>query len=175
MGIRDRRVICIIAQMLRAGIMKETAVNELGVPQGGLISPLLANVHLHSLDQWITREWEAKRTRRQYSGQGKKIRALRNRSKLKPAYFIRYAEDWVLITDSWENAYKWKQRIAKYLQTNLKIKLSDDKTKITNTVRTGGKASPNARLPYSLGEDGAYLSGIIIMILGVLSAGIFLF
>ena len=64
MGIRDRRVLRIIAQMLRAGIMKETEVNELGVPQGGLISPLLANVYLHSLDQWVTREWELKRTQK---------------------------------------------------------------------------------------------------------------
>lgn len=132
MGIRDRRVLRIIAQMLRAGIMRETAVNEVGVPQGGLISPLLANVYLHSLDQWVTREWENKRTQKHYAIPDSKIRALRKRSKLKPAYFIRYADDWILITDSQENAYKWKQRIAKYLQTNLKIELSDGKTKITN-------------------------------------------
>jgi group II intron reverse transcriptase/maturase len=132
MGIRDRRVLCIIAQMLRAGIMKETAVNELGVPQGGLISPLLANVCLHTLDEWVTREWENKKTRRQYSRQDSKIAALRRSSNLKPAYFVRYADDWVLMTSSKENAEKWKQRIAKYLERNLKIQLSDEKTKITN-------------------------------------------
>lgn len=132
MGICDRRVLCIIAQMLRAGIMKETIVNDLGVPQGGLISPLLANVYLHSLDQWITREWENKRTRTQYTTKGNKLQMLRKNSNLKPAYFVRYADDWVLITNTRENAYKWKQRIAKYLRSSLRIELSGEKTKITN-------------------------------------------
>ena len=50
MGIKDRRVLQIIKAMLKAGVMEECAVNEEGTPQGGLISPLLANVYLDIMD-----------------------------------------------------------------------------------------------------------------------------
>ncbi len=132
MGIKDQRVLMIIKAMLKAGIMGETKVNEIGTPQGGVISPLLANVYLHSLDQWITREWEEKKTRYSYKDKNKRLDALHLRSNQKPAYFVRYADDWVLITNSKENALKWKFRINKYLSSNLKLKLSDEKTLITD-------------------------------------------
>lgn len=131
MGIRDRRVLMIIKVMLKAGIMDELKENPIGTPQGGIISPLLANAYLNTLDQWIIREWENKKTRHKYSDQSHQIRALK-KTKLKPAYLIRYADDWILITNTKSNAEKWKRRIAKYLGTNLKLKLSEEKTLITN-------------------------------------------
>ncbi|MGO4695404.1 group II intron reverse transcriptase/maturase [Paenibacillus sp. 2TAB26] len=134
LGIRDRRVLMIIKQMLKAGIMDEKSVNQLGTPQGGIISPLLANAYLNCLDQWIVREWEEKQTRHGYSDQDKKIRALKS-TNLKPAYLVRYADDWVLITNSKSSAEKWKNRISRYLNTNLKLRLSDEKTVITDIRR----------------------------------------
>ncbi len=139
LGIHDKRVLMIIKAMLKAGIMEETKVNEIGTPQGGIISPLLANVYLNTLDKWITREWENKNTKYKYSHKEKMFQTLRNKTNMKPAYFIRYADDWVLITDTQENAIKWKNRIAKYLETNLKLKLSDEKTLITNCTKKGIK------------------------------------
>ncbi|WP_047153370.1 group II intron reverse transcriptase/maturase [Aneurinibacillus tyrosinisolvens] len=130
MGIRDRRVLMVIKEMLKAGIMNEIKVNPIGTPQGGILSPLLANVYLDALDQWITREYEQKKFTKKY---GKRNRQhLLKKKKFKPAYFIRYADDWILITDSEQNARKWKCRIQKYLKTNLKLELSEDKTLITN-------------------------------------------
>ncbi len=141
MGIRDRRVLMMVKQMLKAGIMGEIRKNPLGTPQGGIISPLLANVYLHKLDQWITREWENKKLRNKSSmtSRGARSETLRFKTNLKPAYLIRYADDWILVTDSLENARKWKHRIGKYLNTNLKLTLSEDKTLITNTMKKSVK------------------------------------
>lgn len=137
MGIRDRRVLKIIREMLRAGVMNENSVNELGTPQGGIISPLLANVYLHSFDQWVTREWENKRTRYNFPNHNYRIRTLKDQVKsgkchLKPCYLVRYADDWVLLTSNKKHAEKWKHRIGLYLQKNLSLKLSEKKTLITN-------------------------------------------
>jgi group II intron reverse transcriptase/maturase len=136
MGIKDKRVLMIIKSMLKSGILDEKEVNDLGTPQGGIISPLLANVYLHNLDKWITREWEDKklRTTAKYAtnkASGERYRAMKT-TKLKPAFLIRYADDWVLITNSEDNAIKWKNRICRYLREELKLELSEKKTLITN-------------------------------------------
>lgn len=135
MGIKDRRVLMVIKAMLKAGVLDESKENELGTPQGGIISPLLANAYLHSLDKWITREWENKKTRTNYKAHYSRLLALRKGTNLKPAYFIRYADDWILITDTKANAEKWKYRINKFLNNSLKIELSQEKTLITNITK----------------------------------------
>ncbi|SCW68740.1 HNH endonuclease, partial [Paenibacillus tianmuensis] len=132
MGIRDQRVLMIIKAMLKAGIMDEIQINPLGTVQGGIISPLLANVYLHSFDQWVTREWENKKTKQTYATPSIQQEALKKRSHLKPAYLVRYADDWILAADTKRNAEKWKQRISNYLRSNLKLTLSAEKTVITN-------------------------------------------
>lgn len=132
MGIRDRRILCIIKEMLKAGIMGECESNNLGTPQGGIISPLLANAYLHSLDQWVTREWEEKQLRRSKAKTRNGFLGVLHKTNLKPAYFVRYADDWVLITNSKVNAEKWKWRISQFLKRELNIELSEEKTLITN-------------------------------------------
>lgn len=135
MGVRDQRVLMIIKAMLKAGIMGEISENPLGTPQGGIISPLLANVYLHSMDEWITREWENKKTRTTYSSSRNQYQSLHRYSNLKPAYLVRYADDWILLTNSRENANRWKSRIANYLKVNLRLELSMEKTLVTNIKR----------------------------------------
>lgn len=131
MGIRDRRLLMIIKQMLEAGIVGESSKNLLGTPQGGILSPLLANIYLDAFDQWVTKQWENKRTNHQYLRRSSYTTAL-NKTNLHPAYLIRYADDWVLITKSKELALMWKHRISKFLKDVLKLELSKTKTVITN-------------------------------------------
>lgn len=57
--VSDRRILRLIRQWLRAGVMEEGAVKKstTGTPQGGVISPLLANIVLDELDEVWEREW----------------------------------------------------------------------------------------------------------------------
>lgn len=132
MGVKDRRVLQIIKAMLKAGVMDECEVNEEGTPQGGLISPLLANVYLDIMDEWITKQWEEKRTRHQYANQCGRRAALRKGTTLTPGYLVRYADDFVIITDTRAHAEEWKARLQKFLKEKMKLTLSQEKTLITD-------------------------------------------
>ncbi len=132
MGVRDRRVLQIIKAMLKAGVMDECEVNEEGTPQGGLISPLLANIYLDMMDEWIAKQWESKKTRITYSGSDVRIHALRKRSGLTPGYLVRYADDFIIATDSRAHAEEWKARLKVFLKNKMKLTLSPEKTLITD-------------------------------------------
>ncbi len=131
MGVRDRRVLQIIKAMLKAGVMDECEVNEEGTPQGGLISPLLANVYLDIMDEWITKQWERKKTRHQYTQTGSRNAALR-KTGLIAGYLVRYADDFIIATDTRAHAEEWKARLQKFLQNKMKLTLSQEKTLITD-------------------------------------------
>ena len=132
LGIRDKRVLCIIKQMLKAGVMGECSTSDLGTPQGGIISPLLANIYLNRFDNFITSGFERKKLRKQYNSHSGEITSIRNRSNLKTAYYVRYADDWVILTDSKEDAEKLKYKAKRYLKDTLKLEISEEKTLITN-------------------------------------------
>lgn len=135
MGVKDKRLLQIIKAMLKAGIIGECEINEDGTPQGGILSPLLANVYMDILDEWVSKQWLTKRTRHEYSRHDVQIQALRQKSALRPAYLIRYADDFVLITDSRENAQWWKDSIKTFLEHDMRLNLSEEKTLITDVRR----------------------------------------
>jgi len=61
MGIRDKKLLCIISAMLKAPVItpeKQTIYPEKGTPQGGILSPLLSNIVLNELDWWVLSQWE---------------------------------------------------------------------------------------------------------------------
>lgn len=134
-GVKDRRLLQIIKAMLKAGIIGECEINEDGTPQGGILSPLLANVYMDILDEWVEKQWLSKRTKHEYSNHGGLLNALRKRSNLRPAYLIRYADDFVLITNSRENALWWKNSIKTFLEQDMRLNLSEEKTLITDVRR----------------------------------------
>jgi RNA-directed DNA polymerase len=92
-GIQDRKVLKIISKMLKAEIDDEGRPTK-GTPQGGILSPLLSNIVLNDLDQWVAGQWELFETNYKYSSNDKKARELKKTS-LKEGYIVRYADDCV--------------------------------------------------------------------------------
>lgn len=131
-GIRDKRVLSIIKQMLKAGVMEECNRSELGTPQSGIIAPLLANIYLNRFDNYMTGDFERKKLRKPHSRRDGEILAMRKHSNLKTCYYVRYADDWVILTDSKRDAERLKYKAKRYLKDTLKLDLSEEKTLITN-------------------------------------------
>lgn len=105
--ISDRRVLKLLRQWLKAGVMEEGRVEstELGSPQGGVISPLLANIYLDVLD----RLWERK---------------CRHLGRL-----VRYADDAVVLCRTRADAEESLRRLG-LIMDRLSLKLHPDKTRI---------------------------------------------
>lgn len=140
LGIRDKKVICIISKMLKAEIEGE-GIPTKGIPQGGILSPLLANVVLNELDWWIDSQWlgfEAKQvtnfgriTNKPYKNTSNRLLALK-RTNLKPCFIVRYADDFKIFTTSYENAVKLYNAIEDWIDKRLKLEISPEKSKIVN-------------------------------------------
>ena len=90
--IGDKRILRLVKAFLKAGILSEDGVNRdttTGTPQGGILSPLLANIALSVLDEHFAREWEALGpawTRAKHRRAGGAVMKL-----------VRYADDFVVL------------------------------------------------------------------------------
>jgi len=98
---------------------------------GGLISPLLANAYLDIMDELISNQWENKETQYPYKQTQSKYYALR-KTNLIPGFLVRYADDFVIVTDTRANAESWKARLEEFLHSKMKLTLSKEKTLITD-------------------------------------------
>lgn len=135
MGIRDKRVLSIISKMLKAEIAGE-GIPVKGTPQGGILSPLLANVVLNELDWWISNQWETKPTKYPYKEKKHRINAI-HKTKLKPCFIVRYADDFKIFTDSYANAKKLMIATENWLKERLGLEISKEKSKIVNLRKNG--------------------------------------
>src|SRR5712692_1665983 len=122
--IADKRVLRMVMRFLKSGVMEEgeTRANEEGVPQGGSISPVLANVYLHyTLDLWFEKVYR---------------KSCKGKTRL-----IRYADDFVVCFASKEDAMRFPAELAERLE---KFGLEIEPTK-TKVVEFGRDAEAHAR------------------------------
>lgn len=129
-GITDKRVLAIISKMLKAPVDK-LGVQYKGCPQGAILSPLLSNVVLNSLDWWIANQWETFESKYQYSNVGKLHRALKTTG-LKEMHIVRYADDFKIYTNNPRDAIKIFHAVRGYITNELKLEISMEKSRITN-------------------------------------------
>lgn len=109
--IADGNILRLVEKFLKAGVMEggQFLATRIGTPQGGVASPLLANIALNLLD------WH-----------------LHNRG----YRFVRYADDFVVLCRSESQAKEARTEVEHLLQTRLGLQLSPEKTKVT-TFREG--------------------------------------
>lgn len=150
LGIQDRKLIVIIKQMLKAEILFNDIIiePETGTPQGGILSPLLANVVLNELDWWIAGQWEMFKVREGISGlefpkynsdgeiiaidKNQKWNKLRRSTGLKEMYIVRYADDFKIFCRDYDTAKKVMFATSKWLKEKLHLETSKEKSGITN-------------------------------------------
>jgi len=108
--VSDRKMLKLLRQWLKVGVMEEGKVTTAtaGTPQGGVISPLLANIYLHELDS----EWQA---RHQHLGK-----------------LVRYADDFVVLCRTQAQAQAALQQVGTILD-RLKLTLHPTKTQVVET------------------------------------------
>ena len=108
--ITDSSILNLVSMFLKSGIMTALGYEESeeGSPQGGVISPLLANIYLNEFDQYM------------------KSRNYR---------IVRYADDILILCRTKRKAEKAKEEATNYLEERLKLKVNQEKTHIQHSYK----------------------------------------
>ena len=124
----DKRVLRLVKAFLKAGVLSEEGISrdtKTGTPQGGILSPLLANIALSVLDEHFARIWQAEMATRV-------DRARRRRQGQATYRVVRYADDFVvMVAGSRQHAEAVREQIIPVLDS-VGLRLSEEKTTIAH-------------------------------------------
>ena len=143
MGIHDKHLIYVVKQILKAPIRMPDGSKKYpqkGTPQGGIISPLLANIVLNELDHWIESQWQEHPVVRKYAilinknggeNKGAGYHAMK-KTGLKEMFIVRYADDFRIFCRTKNAADRTKTAVKQWLMKRLRLEVSEEKTRIIN-------------------------------------------
>lgn len=150
LGIQDKQLICIIKKILKANIQMpngEIITPSKGTPQGGIISPLLANIVLNEFDWHMESQWSENPLVYKWKGghapngtlsKGSAFREMR-KTNLKELHTIRYADDIRILCSNKLDAEKVKDHAIKWQGQRLKLEISKEKTRVVNLNKQYGE------------------------------------
>ena len=126
--ITDKRIVTLVKAFLGSGVMTTAGEREqtlTGTPQGGILSPLLANIALSALDEHFDRQWrqdmgdQYQRAKRKTKGQGN-------------WRIVRYADDFVvMVSGGRQHAEALREEVAQVIAP-LGLRLSPEKTRVVH-------------------------------------------
>jgi RNA-directed DNA polymerase len=126
--IRDKRVLALVKAFLKAGILTELGQNRntmTGTPQGGILSPLLANIALNVLDEQLMAPWKPGG-----SMSSESRRAYRRRKGLPTWRLVRYADDFVVLVHGTEaDTHAMREHVEQVIAP-VGLRLSPEKTRV---------------------------------------------
>ncbi|MDA8206584.1 MAG: group II intron reverse transcriptase/maturase [Thermaerobacter sp.] len=137
----DARFLALLHRFIKAGHIDRHLfrATHQGVPQGGVISPLLSNIMLHEFDEWLETQFLSPKARKDRWAWNDTIRrqrpiAMRENRRWRPAVsYTRYADDFVVVVKgSKQDAEAVREACRDYLEGVLHLTLNMDKTHITH-------------------------------------------
>jgi RNA-directed DNA polymerase len=126
--IKDKRICALVKAFLKAGVMTADGDQEetyTGTPQGGILSPLLANIALSALDDQFMRQWQAQMGT---DGQRRK----RRKNGLGNWRLIRYADDFVVMVSGQRRHAEALREQAAAALAPLGLRLAEEKTRVVH-------------------------------------------
>lgn len=130
--ISDKRVLMLIKSFLKAGVLAEDGIERdthTGTPQGGILSPLLANIALSVLDDHYRRKWDAVGAGVKHPGQRRKTLHRKGGATYR---LVRYADDFVVLVHGTEqHAVAARTEVAQVLAP-IGLSLSAEKTRVVH-------------------------------------------
>jgi RNA-directed DNA polymerase len=137
--VADKKVVRLVGQFLKAGVLAEDQFvrTEAGTPQGGIVSPILANIALTAIEERYER-WTCHRTKLRAHRESDGVTAARatrasDRRRGRCVFYpVRYADDFlVLVSGTQEDALAEKSALAEHLRQSTGLELSPEKTRVT--------------------------------------------
>lgn len=121
----------LIKQWLKAGFMENGVFNstETGTPQGGVISPLLANIALHGIEEALTVRRTLLNGKEIITAEG--VQYSKNGNSSGKRAVVRYADDFVVFCETKEDAERCREILSNWLNDR-GLELSKEKTKIVH-------------------------------------------